>query len=87
MYGQYDGYPEGYGKDLINFIKPFTLVNGLSIIQDNESIANGMDCFAAQLIAHFKTKPGGYYIVSADNTEYYEYHLLLYYVFPLKQHP
>jgi hypothetical protein len=60
MYKQYDGYPEGHGQDLVNFLAPITLVNGIS---DRKAIiANGMGCLAAQLVAHFKTEPGNIYL-------------------------
>ena len=63
MYRQSDGYPSGMGQDLIDFITPFTVVNGLGI--DNpQTIANGMPCFAAQLVAHFKEGAGGIYLYS-----------------------
>ena len=61
MYRQFDGYPSGMGQELIDFITPFAVVNGLGI--DNpQTIANGMPCFAAQLVEHFKDGAGGTYL-------------------------
>lgn len=42
MYGQYDGYPDGHEQDLIDFLKPIKLVNGIPH-PEPENIANG-DC-------------------------------------------
>jgi hypothetical protein len=77
MYRQYDGYPTGHGAELAEFLTPFTLVNGLGM-NDDRKIANGMGCLAAQLIAHFKQTPGGFYIHPVTDTECgqdYEYHV------------
>ena len=61
MYRQFDGYPSGMGQELIDFITPFAVVDGLGI--DNpQTIANGMPCFAAQLVEHFKDGAGGTYL-------------------------
>ena len=67
LYRQYDGYPEGAGKDLAEFLRPFTIVNGLG--RDTAKVANGMHCLAAQLVAHFKTEPGGFYLYEPDTTD------------------
>jgi hypothetical protein len=31
MYRQFDGYPSGHGQELIDFLKPIRLVNGLGV--------------------------------------------------------
>ena len=77
MYRQYDGYPTGHGAELAEFLAPFTLVNGLGI-GEIRKVANGMGCLAAQMVAHFKQTPGGFYIHPTDITECgqdYEYHI------------
>ena len=61
MYRQMDGYPTGMGQDLLDFVSQFTVVNGISLAEDRK-IANGMACFAAQLVAYFKDGAGGYYL-------------------------
>lgn len=61
MYRQYDGYLEGHGKDLLDFLTGFNVVNGLSADQ-GDKVANGMGCLAAQMVAHFKDGPGGLYL-------------------------
>jgi hypothetical protein len=44
MYRQFDGYPDGHGQELVDFL--------------NKAQHNGMDCLAAQIVAHFKTEHG-----------------------------
>lgn len=62
MYRQYDGYPAGAGADLINFIQSGKVVNGLG--GDSGRVFNGIEDFAAQMVAHFKTEPGGFYLMA-----------------------
>lgn len=78
MYRQYDGYMEGHGLELAKFLAPYTIVNGLG--RDNGSkIANGMGCLAAQMVAHFKTEAGQFYLYpptpGLDAGQDYEYHV------------
>jgi hypothetical protein len=68
MYRQFDGYPTGHGQDLKEFLEPFTIVNGLRV-EENRKVANGMDCLAAQLVAHFKTTPGDIYLMPAKTRD------------------
>lgn len=79
MYRQYDGYPEGHGQELRDFVNQFTLVNGISF-EDNRVLANGMNCLAAQLIAHFKTSVGGFYLYPPGTRDCWEEYT--YYVYP-----
>ena len=78
MYRQFDGYILGHGAELIEFLKQFTIVNGLSI-NETRKVANGMGCLAAQLIAHFKVGAGGFYLYpttqNQDCGQEYEYHV------------
>lgn len=77
IYIQFDGYPEGVGLTLRDFINSKTLVNG-----HNGGIkqANGMGCLAAQIIEHLKDGVGNVYIepVRGDGRDQ-EY---LYEIFP-----
>jgi hypothetical protein len=78
LYRQYDGYPAGHGQELIDFLKPIRLVNGLG--SDNkQKVANGMGCLAAQLVANFKDGPGQFYLyepeLGQDACQEYEYHI------------
>ena len=65
MYRQFDGHPESHGQELIDFASEFKVVNGMGL-DDKNKVANGAGCFAAQMIAHFKTEPGGIYIYPTD---------------------
>jgi hypothetical protein len=77
MYRQFDGYPTGHGAELAGFLSEGKIVNGLG--SDDGKVFNGMGCLAAQMIAHFKQTPGGFYIhavdLNQDAWQDYEYHL------------
>jgi hypothetical protein len=51
MYRQFDGYPEGHGLQLAEFLN-----------KGEELTYNGMGCLAAQVVANFKTKCGNIYL-------------------------
>lgn len=78
LLSHYDGYPEGYGKEIEDFLNSITLVNGLNSKQQNKRVANGMDCLAAQLVVHFKKRPGDFYLGSESYLQHdypFEYHV------------
>jgi len=66
MYRQFDGYPEGHGAELAEFLNT---VEG----------TNGMGDVAALLVAHFKKEPYNFYlhppILGRDDWQEYEYHV------------
>ena len=64
VYKHYDGYPSGHPTELAEFLKGFTITNGLG--QDTYQVANGLGCLAAQYIAAFKEQPGDLYIENPD---------------------
>ena len=70
MYRQFDGYYDGHGYELADFLKHKRLCNGLR--GDDMNAANGMSCLAAQVVAHFKKKPGGIYLYSAGTRDVWE---------------
>lgn len=72
MYSQYDGYPEGLGRELANFLKQITMVNGIRF-EEKRKVANGMGCLAAQLVAEFKESAGSYYLTTPEQEESYNY--------------
>ena len=78
MYRQFDGYPSGHGAELSEFLSSFdAVVNGIPF-DEKRKLANGMGCLAAQMIAHFKTSVGGFYIYPVtykDCGQEYEYHI------------
>ena len=60
LYRQHDGYLSGHGVELAKFLDGMKIVNGLGL--ERKRVANGAGCLAAQMIAQFKTAPGGFYI-------------------------
>lgn len=60
IYQQYDGYLEGVGKELCEWLKPKIITNGFS--KADWDIANGARCLAAKYISEFKPATGGLYI-------------------------
>lgn len=65
LYRQYDGYREGHGEELIEFLKNKKIVNGISLGNNKNNAFNGMSCLAASVIAHFKNDIGGFYLYPA----------------------
>lgn len=79
MYRQYDGYPEGHGTELADFLKGGKVVNGIGA-DEKHTVFNGAGCLAAQMIAHFKDGAGGIYIepITAKNCgQEYEYEIIV----------
>ena len=79
MYRQFYGYPEGHGRELAEFLAPLRITNGIS--GDSKNTANGAECLAAQIVAHFKKDVGGIYLVpfnpdGQDNDQEYEYYVV-----------
>ena len=60
IYNHYDGYPEGLGVTLANYLDSKIIVNGLG--KDNYRVFNGLGRLAASLIAELKDGPGNIYI-------------------------
>ena len=60
LYRQFDGYLTGHGIELAVFLRGMKIVNGMGL--ERKRVANGAGCLAAQMIAQFKTAPGGFYI-------------------------
>jgi len=60
LYRQFDGYPEGHGKELAEFLQNMPIVNGYN--SDTQRAANGMGCLAAQVVSNFKKCVGGFYL-------------------------
>ena len=63
IYHHHDGYPEGLGVTLANYLNPKKIVNGIPLKPTSSGdLANGMGCLAASLIKHLKEKPGNVYV-------------------------
>ena len=67
MYKQYDGYPDGHGKELTDFLSNKLIVNGFS--SDDVLAFNGMACLAASVVAHFKDGIGDIYLYPAKTRD------------------
>lgn len=65
LYRQFDGYPEGHGKELTDFLKDKRIVNGIGGNANSTNAFNGMACLAASVVAHFKEDIGGFYLYPA----------------------
>lgn len=61
IYRHCDGYYSGHGAELADFLTGFKIVNGIRGDEQGK-FANGLECLAAQIVAHFKKKPGGIYL-------------------------
>ena len=69
MYRQWEGYPEapGMGHELSEFLKGFKIVNGIPGGEHEPgTMANGLGCLAAQIVAHFKKRVGDVYLHTYD---------------------
>ena len=75
VYKHYDGYPQGHPAELAEFLKGFTITNGLG--QDTHKVANGLGCLVAQYIAAFKMVPGDIYVENPD-TEHMDIEYITY---------
>ena len=74
VYQQYDGYLDGVGNELAEFLANGDYGNGISGFPELGEYFNGMGCLAASFVSKFKTKPGGMYIVPVDSgPEEYNY--------------
>ena len=76
IYQQYDGYPDGVGMELAEFLALKTVINGFGV-ESMETHANGAGCLAAQYIKEFKTGIGGFYMTSKEDTQEYNYKVVV----------
>ena len=78
VYKHFDGYIEGLGHSLAEWLKGMTLINGISNKeQEGHDYANGIGCLAAKWIADNKTETGDIYMCSSDAQEEYNYDVIL----------
>ena len=79
IYKQYDGYPEGWGVQLSQYLRDIKVVNGYGMDQEhNTKIVNGVGCLIAKFLTEFKTKTGGIYVYPVKDKDLgqdYEYHI------------
>ena len=77
IYKQFDGYPDGWGRQLADFLDRHTIVKGFGL-NDEREIANGVGCLIGKLLAEVKTDVGGIYVFPIDDKhcwQEYEYHV------------
>ena len=78
VYKHFDGYIEGLGHSLAEWLKGMTLINGISNKeQEGHDYANGIGCLAAKWIADNKTETGDIYMCDSDEYEEYNYDVIL----------
>lgn len=73
IYQQFDGYIDGVGHELAEWLKDKKVINGISNQTMEEGYANGMRCLAAQFVKDFKTRIGNLYISSLDDEQEFNY--------------
>ena len=63
IYVQCDGYPEDFGKDVVDWLSGRRVVNGIG--QETDLRSNGMGELAAHLVAFLKQQsPNGHYYLA-----------------------
>ncbi len=72
MYRHLDGYPEGHGLDLAEFLKDIKIVSGIPLNKESGNQANGSGCLAAQMVKHFKEDVGYIYLHPHDKESGWE---------------
>ena len=77
IYQHEDGYIEGVGYDLANWLLKKKLCNGISMDPTLGEYANGVGCLVAQFIKNFKTEIGGLYISYTGDRECYNYDVVI----------
>lgn len=69
LYRQFDGYPEGLGKELTELTQRLIVVNGFSSSMSlTTGYVNGIGCLTAYVISKLKTDIGNVYLM-APNTK------------------
>ena len=79
IYKQSDGYPEGMGLKLVNFLEGFIIINGIPPNPEPKS-ANGMHDLAAQLVAALMNGIGEIYLYPSGTRDVWEE--FIYYIYP-----
>jgi hypothetical protein len=78
IYKQTDGYPEGMGLKLVNFLEGFIIINGIPPNPEPKS-ANGMHDLAAQLVAALMNGIGEIYLYPSGTRDVWEE--FIYYIY------
>lgn len=86
MYRQEDGYPEGHGQDLADFLSKFAR-RGIYVNYESRKVANGTGCLAAQLVKHFKDDAGGIYLETCNGEPGDCWEQYIYTLYPKENEP
>lgn len=70
VFQMWDGYVDGVGYDLAEWLLKKKIVNGISLDDDRRTVANGAGCLAAQYICDHKDGAGDLYIWPIDSEPY-----------------
>lgn len=73
VYHQFDGYLDGVGHELAEFLNSKKLITGIGDQDISGGFANGMGCLAAQYVKEKKGRIGGLYIGRAGDAQEYNY--------------
>ncbi len=71
IYNHYNGYPEGLGVTLAEYLQDFKIVNGLPMRTDK--LANGLGCLSAQVVSYLKEEPGNVYLYRPGERSWEDY--------------
>ena len=69
----YDGYLEGVGQGLLNYLENFEIKNGLSGGEELHKHANGIEDLALQYVLKAKYRVGGLYAAYEEMEAEYNY--------------
>lgn len=72
LYKHWDGYLEGWGKELKEFLSSKKFVNGIRLGEEDK-VFNGIGDFALQLVCKFKEGSGGLYATTEDDKQAFNY--------------
>jgi len=77
LYQHWDGFIDGVGKQLFNFLYNMRLTNGISLNNKDKKTANGAGDLFAQIIGYFKKGVGDAYLrePNDDDLEEYNYYV------------
>lgn len=76
IYTQYDGYIDGVGHQLAEFLLSKKIVNGIPGGMNTSNYANGFGCLIASYIKSIKKEAGNVYITNLEDKEEYNYKII-----------
>ena len=76
VYQQYDGYIDGVGHQLAEWLLDKKIVNGIPFGVNTLNMANGFGCLIAQYIKEFKNDVGNFYVTEMENSQEYNYEVI-----------